>query len=236
MHKNKRIDGDTMKRITIFIFLLSFGLIANPWTACLLAQEELLEEEKAKTEKPAEKPPQILKETPKEELQEETLKEEENIKDKSVKELYFKEKYEDTLTYSFEVVWNAIKLSLESINCLVSQEKYSQTDQGLFKGSLKSDYCVFSQGKDSTFDVLKKYSIEVPYIRGGMWLTGRMQYKFNLTEREDNTIYLLLKGEVSGWEEFVTHEVHFWKSNGYFEAMMLKRIKANCEIVKNQKK
>jgi hypothetical protein len=225
-----------MKRITIFIFLIAFGLITNPWYACLMAQEELLEEEKTKTEKSNEKQPELKKTEKKEVIQEEILKDDENIKDKSVKELYFKERYDDTLAYSFEVVWNAIKLSLENISCLISQEKYSQTDQGLFKGSLKSDYCVFSQGKDSTFDVLKKFSVEVPYIRGGMWLTGRMQYKFNLTEREDNTIYLLLKGEVSGWEEFVTHEVHFWKSNGYFETMMLKNVRVNCEIVKNQKK
>ena len=234
--KIKDFIGVKMKRFTIFIFLISFGLIANPWTACLLAQEELLEEENSKTVKPVEKKLEIKKSEKEDVKQEELLKDDDNVKNKSAKELYYKEKYEDTLTYSFEVVWNAIKLSLENINCLISQEKYSQTDQGLFKGSLKSDYCVFSQGKDSTFEMLKLYSIEVPYIRGGSWLTGRMQYKFNLTEREDNTIYLLLKGEISGWEEFVTHEVHFWKSNGLFETNMLKKIRANCEIVKNQKK
>jgi hypothetical protein len=230
-----------MKRLSMFIFLISFALIANPWSACLLAQEELIEEENTKTEKSAVKKPEVKKSETNEVLQEELLKDDESISNKSAKELYFKEKYEDTLAYSFEVVWNAIKLSLEDINCLVSQEKYSQTDQGLFKGSLRSDYCVFSQGKDSTFDILKKFSIEVPFIRGGTWLTGRMQYRFQLTEREDNTIYLVLNGAIkdgaiSGWEDFVTHEVHFWKSNGIFETNMLKRVKSNCEIVKNQKK
>ena len=220
-----------MKKMLLIGCLIIFALLFNP-VSHLLAQEELLEEEGTKKEKPVEKKQEGKKEVQQEEL----LKEEDAAKDKSYKELYFKEKYEDSLSYSFEVVWNAIKLSLENISCLISQEKYSQTDQGLFKGSLKSDYCVFSQGKDTTFNVLKKYSIEVPYIRGGLWLNGRIQYKFNLTERENNTIYIVLKAELSGWEDFVTHEVHFWKSNGYLETMMMKNIKANCEIVKNQKK
>jgi len=56
-----------------------------------------------------------------------------------------------------------------------------------------------------------------------------MQYKFKITEKEDGSVDLLLMGEISGFEEFVTNEVHFWKSIGIFETKMLKDIEKNCE-------
>jgi hypothetical protein len=38
-------------------------------------------------------------------------------------------------------------------------------------------------------------------------------------------VEFLLKGEMSGREGYVTNEVHFWKSNGYFEHFLVERIK-----------
>jgi hypothetical protein len=196
-------------------------------------QEELIEEETIKVEKKKEEPKEEQKEQQKQEgsneLEQFEKQSEEIMIDAPPAEAermkYYKEKYEDTYNNTFEEVWGAILKCVENENCQLAKKSYSQTDQGLYKGSIVSDYCIFAMGNDTTVDNLKKYSKEVPIIRGGVWITGRFQYKFSVTEKEDGTVNLLLKGEVSGFEEYVTYSIHFWESNGYKEYMMLKRIR-----------
>jgi len=145
---------------------------------------------------------------------------------------FYKERYEETFNEDFDVVWRAIKKSLDDIGCMIAYEKYQQNDEGYFTGTLKSDFCVFSFGKDTTFQVLKRYSYEMPLIRGGIWINGRIQYTFRVKENPDGTVFLSFKGQLSGFEDFVTHQVHFWKSNGILETQMLERIKNNLQFVK----
>ncbi len=147
---------------------------------------------------------------------------------------YYKEKYEATFNEQFDVVWRSIKKSLDDIGCMISYEKYQQDDEGFFAGTIKSDFCVFSMGKDTTFRVLKKYSYEMPLIRGGIWINGRIQYNFKVKENKDGTVYLSFTGRLSGFEDFVTHQVHFWKSNGILETQMLERITNNIPFVRTE--
>lgn len=147
---------------------------------------------------------------------------------------YYRERYEETFNEPFDVVWRSIKKSLEDISCMISYEKYQQDQNGLFSGTLKSDYCVFTFGRDTTFKVLKRYSLEMPLIRGGIWENGRIQYTFKVKENEDGTVFLSFRAWLSGFEDFVTHQVHFWKSNGYLETKMLERIRNNLALVKEK--
>jgi len=224
--------------ITALIFSVPFS------NSSLKAQQKQEEEQLPEIENPA--PPKKdekkeekkdnkkdIKNTPKIEPQDELLIDSEGQKDVPERLKYYKEKYEESYDYPFEIVWKAVKKSLEDLGCLVAQEKYSQNDKGLYKGSLKSDFCVFSLGSDTTFKVLQKYSLEVPPIRGGIWVNGRMLYKFKIEEIAENKVTLLLSGELSGREDYVTQEVHFWKSNGFFETRILHLIKKNLVIIKN---
>jgi hypothetical protein len=147
---------------------------------------------------------------------------------------YYKEKYEETFNEPFDVVWRAIKKSLDDIGCMIAYEKYQQDDEGFLTGTLKSDFCVFAMGKDTTFQVLKRYSYEMPLIRGGIWINGRIKYTFRVKENKDGTVMLSFTGGLSGFEDFVTHQVHFWKSNGILETQMMERIKNNIPVVRNQ--
>jgi len=221
-------------RLFFLIGLLAGLLVLTGNPVIIYAQqEELIEEEAVKVEKKKEEPKEEQKEQPKQtesnELEQFEKQSEEVMTDAPPAEAermkYYKEKYEDTYSNTFEEVWGAILKCVENENCQVAKKTYSQTDQGLYKGSIVSDYCIFAMGNDTTVDNLKKYSKEVPIIRGGVWITGRFQYKFTVNEREDGTVNLVLKGEMSGFEEYVTYSIHFWESNGYKEYMMLKRIK-----------
>ncbi len=225
-----------MKIFAISFIFLAFLFVAAPEYA-FSQEEEILEEEVIQEESQPDQKPK------KEEESEEVLEEEisSEIQDegelkKSIKEKYFKEKYEKTYDYAFEIVWEAIKKSLEEKNCQIAHERYTQTDEGLYKGSIKSDFCVFAAvaNDDDVFDSLKVYSLEVPFIRGGIWLNGRMEYKFKLKENDDGSVYVRLKGKLSGFEDYVTHEVHFWQSNGYFETKMLEAIEKNCKLLSQE--
>lgn len=156
------------------------------------------------------------------------FQEEEKKVDEALK--YYKEKYEYLADSKgqfdyFDIVRKAAIESVSEINCQITVDKVLKDDKGFNKGKVFSDYCVFSLGKDETFGNLKKYSYKVPVIRGGIWENGRMQYKIFLTENEDQSVKIEIKGELSGMESFVTGEVHFWKSNGFFESRMLELIK-----------
>ncbi|MFM8771107.1 MAG: hypothetical protein ACKOE4_03655, partial [Candidatus Kapaibacterium sp.] len=70
---------------------------------------------------------------------------------------------------------------------------------------------------------IKKYS-ELPRIRGGIWTTCRVQFTFNLKEVEDGKVKIILRAQMSGYEEFITQSTHFWPSNGILERDMMARV------------
>lgn len=225
-------------KVYLIILLASALAISLPFSgnSLLFAQQEEIMEEEIREEAPQkEKSPEEKKEKQKqteaEELEvfEKKKQEEETIIDappsQAERMKYFREKYEDSYEKNFEEVWAAVLKSLEEKNCMMMKKNFSQNDQGFYKGTIVSDYCVFATGSDTTVDNLKLYSIKIPVIRGGVWVTGRFQYRFSITEKEDGTVYLVVKGEVSGFEEYVTTQFHFWDSNGYLETMMLKKIR-----------
>ena len=192
------------------------------------AQEEMLEPEEET------KKPEVKKEKKEElkEAQEDVFKEEDREIPEHLK--YYKEKYEFKFDVSFQVLWNAIKRSLSDIGCMIAQERLSQTDDGLYRGSLKSDFCVFTMGSDTTDKVLKKYSRDFPIIRGGVWITGRIQHNFIIKEENDGGLSFVHTTSMSGFEDYVTHEVHFWKSNGILEKSMHELINKNIQIVSKE--
>lgn len=160
----------------------------------------------------------------------EQVKEDDRFKEEVDEKMkYYKEKYEATFDAPFEVVYRAAKQSITDLSCMIMNESYSQTDEGLYKGKVKSDICVLIDNKDSTWDVLQKYSVDLPIIRGGVWQNGGIQYSFILKETKDGKVNVTLKGEMSGFEEYVTYQRHFWVSNGHLETMMLERLKKNVE-------
>jgi hypothetical protein len=141
--------------------------------------------------------------------------------------IFYKKKYEAEFDNFFDDVWNVCLEVLKSKNCMVAQKNNRQTDEGLYKGKVVSEYCAFAQveAEEDVYDSLMYYSTKVPVIRGGVWDNGRIQYKIILKETEEETVTLLLKGEISGKESNVTNEVHFWESSGWFEHHLLEEIK-----------
>lgn len=161
---------------------------------------------------------------------EEQVKEDDRFKEEIPEKLkYYKEKYEISFDAPFEVVFRAAKLSITETNCMIMNESYSQTDEGLYKGKVKSDICVIVDDKDSTFDVLQRYSLDLPIIRGGVWANGGVQYNFIIKEQKDGKVHVELKSEINGFEEYVTYLRHFWESNGLLETLMLESLKKNVE-------
>jgi hypothetical protein len=139
---------------------------------------------------------------------------------------YLKDTYEEVFDLPFEEVWEAAIESIEEINCMIISKNPRQTDEGLLKGVIKSDFCVFARG-DTTYEGLTYYSLKdsLPYIRGAVWKNGRMQYRWIIKEDEDRMVHVRLIGEISGMESHVTRKVHFWKSNGFFETKMFERLR-----------
>lgn len=123
-------------------------------------------------------------------------------------------------------VWVAIKKSMEEVGCPKPQaytEPGSTDDDGPMKGKWVSEYCMLQEGTDSVKAYIKKYS-ELPRIRGGIWTTCRVQYTFNLKEVEDGKVKIILRAQMSGYEEFITQATHFWPSNGNLERDMMARV------------
>ncbi|GAB1370984.1 hypothetical protein MASR1M45_10460 [Candidatus Kapaibacterium sp.] len=147
---------------------------------------------------------------------------------------YLKDKYEDTLKLGFEQVWEAAVTCIDDINCQIITKSPRQGDDGLYKGTIQSDFCVFAIG-DTVLKNLKYYSVEVPFIRGGIWANARFQYKIIIRELEDGNCYVRMIGEVSGMESHVTNKVHFWQSNGFKEYQMMERIKMKLGLPHNFK-
>jgi hypothetical protein len=153
---------------------------------------------------------------------------------------YFKQKYEEVYSESFDLVWSAIKASFEQCNCMIGTDTYKQGDDGFYSGTLRSDMCIFVSGEDSTPVKLKEYSTAIPLIHGARWTNGRCIYTFKVKEFNDGTVHVTLKTKVCGWEEQITHAVHFWDetrkemSNGTLEFKMLELVMANIQALKKK--
>jgi len=139
---------------------------------------------------------------------------------------YYKDKYYEELDgVYFEDAWNAVVESLADQGCELMTKVQKDNDEGFLKGIMKSEFCVFVND-ETTFDLLRIYSVKMPVIRGGIWTNGRIQYKIIIEEVDEGEgVSILVTGELSGAEENVTNEVHFWESNGWFETDLLYRIK-----------
>lgn len=62
-------------------------------------------------------------------------------------------------------------------------------------------------------------------IRGGTWKAGRVKYEFKVKELSEDVTYIALVCGISGYEEGVTNEVHFWNSNGILDKEMIDLLK-----------
>lgn len=134
---------------------------------------------------------------------------------------------------SFGKVWAAMKISMDVAVCGKAQtEKVIEPAEegGLYKGVYVSDYCLLVQGEDSSKIVMEPYG-SAPRIRGGVWITGRVQYKLNIKEESAKKVKIILRAELSGFEEFITNQVFFWASNGILEKRMMDAISANIKAV-----
>lgn len=129
---------------------------------------------------------------------------------------------------SFGKVWDAIKNSMQELGCSKPQtEKITEPAEegGFYTGLYVSDFCVISKGEDSTKNYMEQFG-ELPRIRGGIWVAGRVQYKVNVKEEGIRQTKIILRAEVSGFEEFITNAIHFWTSNGILEQRMMDAIVA----------
>jgi len=140
---------------------------------------------------------------------------------------FYKDKYEASFDAYFEDVWNAVVESIGDLNCLISQKSRKLNDEGLMKGIIRTDYCVFAQieSDHDVKDSLLIYSKKIPVILGASWSNGRMQYKIIIKETDDDKVVLIIKGEISGMESYITQEVHFWESSGFLEHHLMEAIK-----------
>lgn len=145
---------------------------------------------------------------------------------------FYRAKYDLTFTLSYDIVKQAVVEVLNDMECIVAQNVSKTDKDGFSRQIIKSDYCVFVEG-DSTSDIVKLLSKEMPFIRGGRWKNARMQYSFVVTEQADGSTYLLLKGSLSGFENFVTNKVHFWESNGQLEQNILDAITEKVKQLSN---
>jgi hypothetical protein len=129
----------------------------------------------------------------------------------------------ETVNYSFGRVWDAMQTAMASFGCGDPQQSRiiePQDENSWSKGVYVSDFCMIVQGEDSTRTVMERYG-ELPRIRGGIWITGRIQYKISIKEIARNQTTITLKAELSGFEEFITNQVYFWVSNGELERKMM---------------
>lgn len=142
---------------------------------------------------------------------------------------YFKEKYIETYNAPFEKVWTSIKETLQGMGANVASQKYSQTEDGFYKGTIRSDAWVFTEGKDSTYRILQKYSYDMIAIPGSIWTNGRLEFKIKVEEIATDSVQIIMTTKMSAMETHVTEIVHFWQSNGLLEKKFLEDLKAKIE-------
>lgn len=147
---------------------------------------------------------------------------------------YYKEKYEEVFDAPFVTVWNSIKEVIAATGCQLITQKYAQTDEGYYKGTIKTDYCVFASGIDSSYKLCQTYQVDMPYIPGSDWVSGRINYKIVLKEMPDGKVSMTLTSEMSGYESKITYKVHFWKSNGMLEHQIIEDFKKKIEANKSK--
>lgn len=139
----------------------------------------------------------------------------------------------ENLKVEFPTLLKAVKKTMADMGCRVEVEKTEQGSDNLYKSNIRTEFYIFATGEDTTKDVAERYSCEgdgcenFPFIRAGVWTSARIQYKMFLKEKDDNSVDFRLEGELSGFEEWVTHKVHFWDSNGILEQNFFAKIKAN---------
>ncbi len=136
-----------------------------------------------------------------------------------------------TLTFNkpFPQVWKAVKKAIKQKGCAVESEKRSVDEANdTYKGNIRSEACVLISGEDSTREVLMRWG-KVPMIRGGVWVSGRAQYNFAVQDMPDKSVQVVMTIEMSGKEDFITKEVHFWHSNGVLDEEMEAMLKAAVE-------
>ncbi len=148
---------------------------------------------------------------------------------------YYQAKYELNFSTNIDIVIEAIEEIFEEYGCTLIQNVKKPDIDGFEKAIIKSDYCVIEEGEHS-FDTLMYYSKTngMPFIRGGLWKNGRIQYKFVIKELESGGCHLLLKASLSGFENNITNKVHFWESNGMLEHSMLEAISAKVKQKSDQ--
>jgi len=129
----------------------------------------------------------------------------------------------------FPTVLNAVKKTIKDNGCMIEDEKDPKiTEEDLYKIVIRTNMCVYVVGEDSTLITMQRYSRAVPVIRAGRWVNGRIQYRIILNENKDReSTSLVLKSEMSGFEDYVTSKVHFWNSNGILENQFIEKLKAN---------
>lgn len=136
---------------------------------------------------------------------------------------------------SIEKVYRSIQSVMAEVGCPKAQaytEPDRTVDEGPLKGKWVSEYCMLQEGTDSVKAYIKKFS-EIPRIRGGIWTTCRVQFTFNIKEVEDGKTKIILRAQMSGYEEFITQATHFWPSNGILEREMMARLLKNLSAGSN---
>ena len=150
---------------------------------------------------------------------------EEEDDDVPAKLKYMRDKYEEFYTASFEKVWTATKSWLEATECRVLNERERLNDLGFQRGILQSELCVMSQQKDSAFKFIQKYSYKAPFIRGGVWTSFRVQYRFTVDDLGDGRISVWQRHELNGWENHVSFKAHEMTTNGLLEFEIFEQLK-----------
>ncbi|NQW30638.1 MAG: hypothetical protein HQ472_09005 [Ignavibacteria bacterium] len=138
---------------------------------------------------------------------------------------------QETVQASFGKAWDAVKQCMTNFGCPKPQtEKIIEPDDptGFYRGIYVSDFCMIVLGEDSTRDKMEEYG-ELPRVRGGIWISGRIQYKINVKEEGIRNTKITLKAELSGFEEFITNQIYFWASNGKLEKEMMAKIVATVQ-------
>ncbi|MFN4767855.1 MAG: hypothetical protein ACK49C_03750 [Ignavibacteria bacterium] len=134
---------------------------------------------------------------------------------------------EDTLKSSIRTVWKGIKRAFNELGTFSdpsTRDPKMDEKTGLYRGFIRSDFRVFASGSDTTAEVLERYG-RLPVIRGGTWKAGRVKYEFKVRELAEDLTYVALVCGISGYEEGVTNEVHFWNSNGILDKEMLQLLR-----------
>ena len=106
-------------------------------------------------------------------------------------------------------------------------------EDGKSRGVIRSELCIFAQNDETVFPKIQKYALDPPFIRGGVWTSGRMKYVFIVTEVEANNINVELRGELSGFEDNASFKAHFFNSNGLLEFQAFEAIR---EMINNANK